>query len=83
MRVVDYSERANIEGSVAVNLNRTSDAKHGMLRYDIEKERKVAEETTVLMEEFTLPDGQVIKVGSERFEAPEALFTPSLIDVEK
>ena len=52
-------------------------------RYDIEKERKLAEETTVLMEEFTLPDGQVIKVGSERFEAPEALFTPSLIDVEK
>ena len=51
--------------------------------YDIKKERKLAEETTVLMEEFTLPDGQVIKVGSERFEAPEALFTPSLIDVEK
>ena len=29
-----------------------------------------------------LPDGRVIKVGGERFEAPEALFQPHLIDVE-
>lgn len=29
-----------------------------------------------------LPDGRVIKVGSERFEAPECLFQPNLIDVE-
>ncbi|CAB4275480.1 unnamed protein product [Prunus armeniaca] len=29
-----------------------------------------------------LPDGRVIKVGTERFQAPEALFTPELIDVE-
>lgn len=30
-----------------------------------------------------LPDGRVIKVGGERFEAPEVLFQPHLIDVEK
>jgi actin-related protein 2 len=29
-----------------------------------------------------LPDGRVIKVGGERFEAPEVLFQPHLIDVE-
>ncbi|KAL9330964.1 hypothetical protein ACSQ67_000574 [Phaseolus vulgaris] len=29
-----------------------------------------------------LPDGRVIKVGTERFQAPEVLFTPELIDVE-
>ena len=34
------------------------------------------------MEPYTLPDGRVIKVGQERFEAPEALFNPSLIDCE-
>jgi len=50
---------------------------------DINQERKLALETTCLMEQFTLPDGRVIKVGRERFEAPEALFDPSLIDVEK
>lgn len=29
-----------------------------------------------------MPDGRVIKVGGERFEAPEALFQPHLINVE-
>lgn len=29
-----------------------------------------------------LPDGRVIKIGGERFEAPEVLFQPHLIDVE-
>ena len=29
-----------------------------------------------------MPDGRVIKVGGERFEAPEALFQPHLINIE-
>lgn len=49
---------------------------------DIQAERKLALETTCLMENYTLPDGRVIKIGRERFEAPEALFSPSLIDSE-
>lgn len=51
--------------------------------YDIGVERRLAQETTCLMENFMLPDGRVIKVGRERFEAAEALFNPSLIDSEK
>ncbi|XP_012277551.1 actin-related protein 2 isoform X1 [Orussus abietinus] len=50
--------------------------------YNIETEEKLARETTVLMESYTLPDGRVIKVGGERFAAPEALFQPHLINVE-
>lgn len=50
--------------------------------YDIEMEQRLALETTVLVESYTLPDGRVIKVGGERFEAPEALFQPHLINVE-
>lgn len=50
--------------------------------YDTNVERQLAAETTVLMEHYELPDGRVIKIGRERFEAPEALFNPSLIDVE-
>jgi actin-related protein 2 len=50
---------------------------------DLTKERKLAQDTTCLMEKYTLPDGRVIKIGQERFEAPEALFNPSLIDSEK
>jgi actin-related protein 2 len=50
--------------------------------YDMEVEQKLALETTVLIKKYTLPDGRVIKIGRERFEAPEVLFQPSLIDCE-
>jgi len=51
--------------------------------YDLDLERKLALETTVLMVNYTLPDGRVIKIGAERFEAPEALFFPSRLDIEQ
>lgn len=51
--------------------------------YDVEQEQRLALETTVLTAPFTLPDGRVIRVGGERFEAPEVLFQPHLINVEK
>lgn len=50
--------------------------------YDIDVEQKLANETTVLVEKYELPDGRVISVGGERFGAPEALFQPHLINVE-
>ena len=49
---------------------------------NLEEERKIAKETTVLDMEYTLPDGSVITVGRERFEAPECLFNPSYVDSE-
>jgi len=52
------------------------------MAYDVEQEQKLALETTVLVEPYTLPDGRVIKVGGERFEAPEVLFQPHLVNVE-
>jgi actin-related protein 2 len=50
--------------------------------YDLELEKKLALETTVLVESYTLPDGREIRIGAERFEAPEALFNPVLADKE-
>jgi len=50
--------------------------------YDLNMEKKLALETTVLVETYTLPDGRVIRVGAERFEAPEILFNPSYIGLE-
>lgn len=47
------------------------------------KERKLAHETTVLMESYELPDGRTIKIGGERFEAAEALFNPAVLDDEQ
>ena len=53
------------------------------MSYDLELDQKLSEDTTVLVESYTLPDGRVIRVGSERFEAPECLFQPHLVDVEQ
>jgi len=50
--------------------------------YDLDLEKRLALETTVLVEPYTLPDGRIIKVGAERFEAPECLFQPRLVDVD-
>lgn len=32
--------------------------------------------------DYVLPDGQKIKIGAERFRAPEILFDPELIGLE-
>jgi len=50
--------------------------------YDLSLEKRLAHDTTVLVETYTLPDGRIINIGGERFEAPEVLFEPHLIDVD-
>mmetsp|Transcript_6631 Transcript_6631/g.9636 ORF Transcript_6631/g.9636 Transcript_6631/m.9636 type:complete len:392 (-) Transcript_6631:760-1935(-) len=55
---------------------------HCYVGYDMETEMNLATNTTVLMREYTLPDGRVIKLGRERFLAPELLFNPGLEDHE-
>jgi actin-related protein 2 len=51
--------------------------------YDLDYDNKLAEETTVLIEKYELPDGRTIKIGPERFQAPECLFQPHLVDCEQ
>ncbi|KAL0568645.1 Actin-related protein 2 [Marasmius crinis-equi] len=51
--------------------------------YDLDLDTRLSEETTVLVESYQLPDGRTIKVGSERFEAPECMFQPHLVDIEQ
>ena len=50
--------------------------------YNFEKEMRLADETTVLMSAYQLPDGRQVRLGSERFEATEALFKPELMGLE-
>lgn len=50
---------------------------------DLKREEQLADETTVLLKKYTLPDGRFIKIGAERFQAPEALFRPELLDKEE
>lgn len=48
---------------------------------DYKAESKLAEDTTALVKKFTLPDGKIIKIGRERFQASEAMFNPNMADV--
>lgn len=50
--------------------------------YDPIKDKKLADETTLLDKEYTLPDKTIIKVGRERYQAAECLFNPSLCGIE-
>ena len=50
--------------------------------YDLKFDKKLADETTTLVELYELPDGRVIKVGHERYLAPECLFQPHLVGKE-
>jgi len=47
--------------------------------YDIKQEEELANDTTYNVDTYTLPDGRVIRLGAERFGAPEAMFQPHLI----
>ena len=52
------------------------------MSYDVKKDKKLANETTLLDKEYILPDNSIIKIGSARYEAAECLFNPSLAGVE-
>lgn len=49
---------------------------------DYEEELKKAEESDEIDKTYELPDGNVISVGKERFQCPEALFQPSFVGRE-
>jgi actin-related protein 2 len=72
----------NFNSSADFDIVRKIKEKHCFVGYDLEVEKRLALETTTLIQKYTLPDGRVIKLGSERFEAPEVLFQPSLLDME-
>jgi len=50
---------------------------------DYEDELNKAETSSELEQNYELPDGQVITIGSERFRAPETLFQPNFIGLEQ
>lgn len=47
-----------------------------------EAELNAGNSNPALEKEYELPDGQVITVGTERFQCPEALFKPDMLGVE-
>lgn len=73
------------------NFNRSADfetarqikEKCCFIGYDLEIENTLSLETTTLIKKYELPDGRVIKLDRERYQAPEILFNPELADVEQ
>lgn len=50
---------------------------------DPEKELKLAEKVSGMEKQYTLPDGETITVGPERFLAPECFFNPGALGKEE
>jgi actin-related protein 2 len=50
--------------------------------YDLKVEEQLATETTTLVATETIPDGRTIRIGQERYLAPEVLFQPNLLDMD-
>lgn len=46
--------------------------------HDLEAEKKLARETLLVDKQFTLPDSKVLRIGAERFLAPEIVFSPHM-----
>ncbi|PUU83189.1 actin family [Tuber borchii] len=62
---------------------RTMKEKTCYIALDPKKEEKEwAGGGTGRIEEYKLPDGHILKLGSERFRAPEILFDPEIIGLE-
>jgi len=49
---------------------------------DIKGDRKLDGETTYYNSYYKLPDGRQVKISNEKFEAPEILFSPYLVNSE-
>ncbi|KAH9954388.1 actin-related protein [Lactifluus volemus] len=67
----------------AFNRTAVREIKDCYVSYHLDMDTRLAEETTALVESYTLPDGRPITVSSERFEAPECLSQPHLVDIEQ
>ena len=50
---------------------------------DPEKELKLAEKVSGMEKTYTLPDGETLTIGAERFMAPELFFNPGAIGSEE
>jgi actin-related protein 2 len=56
--------------------------KYCFVSCDIESDRKLDKETTYYNSIHKLPDGRKIRISNEKYEAPEILFNPYLIQNE-
>lgn len=79
LQVKGYSLNSTADFEIARELKE----KYCFISCDVKSDRKLAKETTYYNSIETLPDGRKIRISNEKFEAPEILFTPMLIQNEE
>jgi len=75
------TERGEYQFTTAAELEIVRDIKEKLcyVALDFDQEMATAEASNSIEKAYELPDGQVIKVGNERFRCPEALFKPFMV----
>jgi len=73
----------NFKTSAELEIVRKMKEKLAYVAIDYKAELKKAESSTEIERNYTLPDGQIVTVGNQRFRCGEVLFNPSMIGLEQ